>query len=71
MESIQEICEYAFQNLEKAKVIIAGIVLDGLPFMKEFGLNHHHHTYEQQNTTKKELATIHQQFGLIHAMDVF
>ena len=65
MESIQEICECAFLNLEKARVIIAGIVLVGVPFMEEFGLNHHHHTYEQQNTMKQELATIHQQLGLI------
>jgi hypothetical protein len=47
MESIQEICECAFLNLEKARVIIAGIVLDGVLFMEEFGLNHHHHTHEQ------------------------
>jgi hypothetical protein len=43
MESIQEIHECAFQNLKKARVIIAGIVLDGVPFMEEFRLNHHHH----------------------------
>ena len=43
-ESMQETCECALQNLEKARVIIAGIVLDGVSFMEEFGLNHHHHT---------------------------
>jgi hypothetical protein len=69
MESIQEIRECAFQNLEKARVIIAGIVLDGVLFMEEFGLNHHHHTHEQQNTMKQE--PIYQQLGLIQAMDVF
>ena len=62
---------YAFQNLEKARVIIAGIVLDGVSFMEEFGLNHHHHTHEEQNTMKQELATICQQIGLIQAMDGF
>jgi hypothetical protein len=71
MESIQEICECAFQNLKKARVIIAGIVLDGVPFMEEFGLNHLHHTHEQQNTMKQEHATIHQQLGLIQAVDGF
>jgi hypothetical protein len=71
MESIQEICECAFQNLEKARVIIAGIVLDGVSFMKEFGLNHRHHTHEKQNTMKQELATIHQQLGLIQVLDGF
>jgi hypothetical protein len=65
MESIKEIHECAFQNLEKARVIIAGIVLDGVPFMEEFGLNHHHHTHEQQNTMKQELATMHQQLGFL------
>ena len=65
MESIREICECAFKSLEKARVIIAGIVLDGVPFMEEFGLNHHHHTHEQKNTMKQELATNHQQLGLI------
>ncbi len=44
IESIREIHECAFHNLEKARVIIAGIVLDGVPFMEEFILNHHHHT---------------------------
>jgi len=59
-------------NLEKARVIFAGIVLDAVPFMEEFGLNHHHHrTHEQQNTMKQELATIHQLLGRIQAMDVF
>jgi hypothetical protein len=33
MESIQEIYECAFQNLEKASDIIAGIVRDGVLFM--------------------------------------
>ena len=71
MESIREMCECAFQNVEKARVIIAGIVLDAVLFMEEFGLNHHHHTHEQQNTMKQELATIHQQLYLIKAMDGF
>ncbi len=35
MESIQEICECAFQNLKKARVMIAGILLDEVPFMEE------------------------------------
>ena len=56
MESIQEIRECAFQNLKKARVIIAGIVLDGVPFMEEFGLHHHHHhhhhTHKQQTHTR-------------------
>ena len=34
MESIQEICECAFHNLEKARIIISGIVLDGVLFME-------------------------------------
>ena len=67
-ESMREILECAFQNLKKARVIIAGIVLDGVSFMEEFGLNHHHHTHEQQNTMKQELATIHQQLGLIELL---
>ena len=33
IESIREICECAFQNLKKARVIIAGIVLDRVPFL--------------------------------------
>ena len=69
IESMREICECAFQNLEKARVIIAGIVLDGVLFMEEFRLNHHHHTHDQQNTMKQELTTIHQQFGLIQVLD--
>ena len=39
--------------------------------MEEFGSNHHHHTHEQQNTMKQELAIIHQQLGIIQAMDGF
>ena len=38
MKSIREIHECAFQNLKKARVIIARIVLDGVRFMEEFGL---------------------------------
>jgi hypothetical protein len=68
-ESMQEICECAFQILKKARVIIAGIVLDRVSFMEEFSLNHHHHTHEQQNTMKQELATIYQQLGLIQVLD--
>jgi hypothetical protein len=73
MKSIQEIREYAFLNLEneKARVIIAGIVLDEVPFMEEFGLDHHHRTHEQQNTMMQELATIYQLLVLIQAMDGF
>ena len=71
MESIQEIYECAFLNLEKAQVIIAGIVLDGGLFKEEFGVNHHHHTHEQQNTMKQDLATIHQQLGLIQVLGGF
>ena len=55
MESIKVIHECAFQNLEKAGVIITGIVLDGVPFMEEFRLNHHHHTHEQQTQRRKNL----------------
>jgi hypothetical protein len=69
-ESMRDILECAFHNLEKTRVIIAGIVLDGVSFMEEFSLNHHHHhTHEQQNTMKQELATIHQQLGLIQMLD--
>jgi hypothetical protein len=67
-ESMQQILEFAFQNLEKARVIIAGIVLDGVSFMEEFSLNHHHHTYEQQNTMKQDLATILNQLGVIQML---
>ena len=67
-ESMQQILEFAFQNLEKARVIIAGIVLDGVSFMEEFGLNHHHHTYEQQNTMKQDLATILNKLGGIQIL---
>lgn len=67
-ESMREALECAFQNLEKARVIIAGIVLDGVSFMEEFGLNHHHHTHEQQNTMKQELATILNQLGVIQTL---
>ena len=56
MESIREIRECAFLNLEKARVIMAEIIVDGVLFMKEFELDHHHHTLEQQNTMKQELA---------------
>ncbi len=66
---MQVIRECAFQNLKRARDIIAGIVLDGVLFMEEFRLNHHHHTSEQQNTMKQELATICQQLGLIQLLD--
>ena len=36
IKSMREIRECAFQNLVKARVIIAGIVLDGVSFMEEF-----------------------------------
>ena len=65
MESIQEICECAFQNLEKARVIIAGIVLDGGSILEEFRFIHHHQTHEQKIMIKQDLATIHQQLGLL------
>ena len=71
IESIRDIRECAFHNLEKARVIISGIVLDGVTFMEEFGFTNHHHTHEQQNTMKQDLATIHQQLGLIQALDGF
>jgi hypothetical protein len=35
LETIREICEHAFHNLEKARVITAGIVLDGVAFLEE------------------------------------
>jgi len=63
-------CErFVNENLEKARVIIAGIVPDRVPFMEQFGLKHHHHTHEQQNTMKQDHATIHQQLGLIQVLD--
>ena len=71
IESIREICECAFHNLKKARVIIAGIVLDRVPFLEELGFTPHHHTHEQQNTMKQDLATIHQQLGLIQELDGF
>jgi len=39
MESVREIRVCVLLNLEKARVMIAGIVLDGVPFMEEFGLH--------------------------------
>ncbi len=39
--------------------------------MEEFGVTNHHHTHEQLHTMKQELAKIHQQLGLIHALDGF
>ena len=71
IESFREIHECAFHNLEKARVIIAGIVLDRVLFLEELGFTPHHHTHEQQNTMKKDLATIHQQLGQIQAIDGF
>ena len=69
IESIRDIHECAFHNLEKARVIISGIVLDGVTFMEEFGFTNHHHTDEQLHTMKQDLAKIHQQLGLIQALD--
>ena len=69
IESIRDIRECAFHNLEKARVIISGIVLDGVTFMEEFGFTNHHHTDEQLHTMKQDLAKIHQQLGLIQALD--
>ena len=39
--------------------------------MEEFGFTNHHHTHEQLNTMKQDLAKIHQQLGLIQALDGF
>ncbi len=69
IESIREIRECAFHNLEKARVIITGIVLDRVPFLAELGFTPHCHTHEQQNTMKQDLATIYQQLGLIQALN--
>jgi hypothetical protein len=69
IESIREIHECVFHNLEKARVIIVGMVLDRVPFLEELGFTPHHHTHEKHNTTKQDLATIHQQLGLIQALD--
>ena len=71
IESIRDIRECAFHNLKKARVISSGIVLDGVTFMEEFGFTNHHHTHDQLNTMKQELAKIHQQLGLIQALDGF
>ena len=35
LETIREIYKHAFHNLEKARVITAGIVLDGVAFLEE------------------------------------
>ena len=41
-----------------------------MEFMEEeFGFTNHHHIHEQLNTTKQDLAKIHQQLGLIQALD--
>ena len=37
--------------------------------MEEFGFTNHHHTHEQLHTMKQDLAKIHQQLGLIQALD--
>ena len=71
IQSILDICECALHNLEKARVIISVIVLDGVTFMEEFGFTNHNHTHEQLNTMKQDLAKIHQQLGLIQALDGF
>ena len=45
IESIREICECAFQNIKKARVIVAGIVLDRVPFLEELEFTpHNYHT---------------------------
>ena len=62
--------ECAFHNLKKARVVIAGKVLDGVTFMEEFGFTNHH-TNKQLISMKQELAKIHQKLGLIQALDVF
>ena len=36
LESLREIRKHAFHNLEKARVITAGIVLDGVAFLEEY-----------------------------------
>jgi hypothetical protein len=37
--------------------------------MEEFGFTNHHYTHEQLHTMKQDLAKIHQQLGLIQALD--
>ena len=71
LETIREICQCAFQQLEEARVITAMIVLDGVPFLEEFGFPHHQYKHEQKNRMKQDLATIHQQFSQIEALNGF
>ena len=70
IEKTRERCEFAFQNLKKARVVIAGIILDGFPFMAEFEFPQHQYTHEQKRM-KQDLAIIHQKLCQIHALDGF
>ena len=63
LETFREICEHAFHNLEKARAITAGIVLDGVAFLEEYGIPPHQYTDEQKMRMTQNLATIHQHLG--------
>ena len=71
LETFREIREHAFHNLEKARVITAGIVLDGVAFLEEYGIPPHQYTDGQVKRMKQELATIHQNLGQIQAINGF
>lgn len=71
LETLGEIREHAFHNLEKARVITAGIVLDGVAFLEEYGIPPHQYTDEQKMRMKQDLATIHQRLGQIQAFNGF
>ena len=60
LETFREICKHAYHNLGKARVITTGIVLDGVAFLKEYGIPPHQYTDEQKKRMKQDLATIHQ-----------
>ena len=71
LETLREICKHAFHNLEKARVITAGIVLNGVAFLKEYRIPPRQYTYEQKMRMKQDLATIHQRLGQIQAINGF
>ena len=71
LETFREICKHAFHNLEKARVITAGIVLDGVAFLEEYGIPPHQYTDEQKMRMTQDLATIHQPLGQIQAINGF
>ena len=55
LETLGEIREHAFHNLEKARVITAGIILDGVAFHEEYGIPPHQYTDEQKMRMKQDL----------------